>query len=469
MPIPRISRIRRWIATTCGLICLTAFASFVGLSQDVGRQYDQKSEPSFNRQRGINILRQLREVLKDRYYDQTFHGINIEARFKEAEDRIKTQDKNWQIYRTIASVIDELNDSHTIFLPPDRLFRVEYGFTTMMIGAKCFIVDVKKGSDADAKGVTPGDEVLAISGVAPTRASYNKINYIIYGLDPQEVVKLQLLGQTGKQREVDIKSKFISPEQRQKERKKRKDEEQAKPYTCREINSDLIACKLRTFSVDREAVDKMMKEVRGHKKLILDLRGNGGGYVDTELYLTSYFFDHDVAIGTENSRKKSKDVVSKSKKDDSFKGDLGVLIDSESASSSEIFARVIQLEKRGTIYGDTSMGAVMTAEEYGLVTPMFQNRMEAIGGEKYYVSFFEVTVADFVMRDGGRLEGTGVAPDIPIGPSPTALVQKADPVLAYAAGLLGAKMTAEQAGELHFLIPKSEEQSDKEGDDKEKK
>ncbi len=461
-------RIQRISFVAIAFICLLTLGSIAANSQNTARQYDADSDPKFNRQRGLNILKQIKEVLKDDYYDQTFHGMDLDKRFKEAEDRIKTQDKNWQIYRTIASLIDELNDSHTIFLPPDRLFRVEYGFTTTLIGMKCYVTDVKKGSDADAKGVKPGDEVLSISGVTPTRSSYTKINYIIYGLDPQEVVKLRLMGTDGNQREVDVKSKFISPEQREKERKKRKADEQSKPYICRELNADLIACKFRTFEVDREVVDKMMKEVRGHRKLILDIRGNRGGLLETERHLLSYFFDRDVVMGKEISKNKSKDAVIKGRKDDAFKGDLGVLIDSESASASDLFARVIQIEKRGTIYGDTSMGAVVVALEYGIVTPLYQMRMEHIGGEKYYVSLFEVTVADFLMSDGGRLEGVGVSPDIPIGPSPAALIMGNDPVLAYAAGLLGAKLTPEQAGALHFMIPKAEEQSDAEGENKKK-
>ncbi len=201
--------------------------------------------------------------------------------------------------------------------------------------------------------------------------------------------------------------------------------------------------------------------------MILDLRGNHGGLIDTLLYLTSYFFDREVKVGTERSKKKTRDIVVKGKKDASFKGDLGVLIDSESASSSEIFARTIQLEKRGTVYGDTSRGAVETALFYGLSTST--GGMNIYGIPYSFVAFFECSVGDFVMPDGGRLEGPGVSPDIAIGPSPAALVAKADPVLAYAAGLLGAKMTGEQAGELHFLIPKSEDQTDiDESDDKNK-
>jgi len=55
-----------------------------------------------------------------------------------------------------------------------------------------------------------------------------------------------------------------------------------------------------------------------------------------------------------------------------------------------------------------------------------------------------------------------------VGPSPMALLNKTDPVLAYASELLGSPITPEKAGEFYFLIPKSEDATDKdESDDKE--
>ena len=112
----------------------------------------------------------------------------------------------------------------------------------------------------------------------------------------------------------------------------------------------------------------MMKQVGSRKKMILDLRGNRGGYLETEMYTASWFFDHDIKLGTEKERNKTKDRIIKGREDGSFKGELVVLIDSESASASEVFARVMQLEKRGRVMGDTSMGAVMTSLQFGLAT-----------------------------------------------------------------------------------------------------
>jgi C-terminal processing protease CtpA/Prc len=71
-----------------------------------------------------------------------------------------------------------------------------------------------------------------------------------------------------------------------------------------------------------------------------------------------------------------------------------------------------------------------------------------------------VTVADLIMSDGQRLEKIGVLPDYPIGPSPYALSNRTDPVLAFAADLLKVKITPEDAGKLNFLYNKSEDEGD---------
>ena len=426
-------------------------------------QYDSKSDPKANRIRGLNILEQVNQVLSQKYYDESFRGINMKERFKTAEETIKKQDKNWQIYRTIAQVLIDLQDSHTTFLPPDRKYRVEYGFSNIIIGDQCYVVDVKKGSDADKKGLKAGDKIVSIGDIPVSRSSLWVINYLIYGLDPQEQLKLKTVTADGKTNDIAVASRFLSPKERSDERKKRKKDEQSKPFICRTLGTDVTACKLRTFEVEKEAIDRMMKEVGAGKKLILDLRGNGGGYVETMKHFTGKFFSEDVVIGTEISRGKKTVQQTNGSGDKAYRGDLLVLINSESASASEVFARVIQIEKRGIVVGDTSVGAVMTSIGYGIETALYG---KTIGTHQpYQVSFMSVSVGDLIMKDGNRLEGIGVSPDKPVGPSPQALFSRADPILAYAAELMGSPITAEKAGEMNFLLPKTEDAVDKDAPD----
>src|SRR5829696_941137 len=81
------------------------------------------------RERGVEILDEIKKILKLRYYDKNYRGIDIDEKFKQASEKVKTLETNSQVFRTIAQVLLEFNDSHTAFYPPGRAHRVEYGFT----------------------------------------------------------------------------------------------------------------------------------------------------------------------------------------------------------------------------------------------------------------------------------------------------------------------------------------------------
>ena len=368
-------------------------------------------------------------------------------------------DTNRQIFRVIAQVVLEFDDSHTTFYPPNRANRVEHGFRVQIIGLNCLVIDVKKGSDAEAKGLKMGDQIVKIGSYVPSRDTLWKINYILYSLDPQAVIPLTFVDQTGAERSIQINATFKSLKDQQKDREKARNEK-PEPYRCQSISPETTACKLKTFSVEKNVIDKMMGEVEDHKKLILDLRGNHGGLVTTEEYLTGYFFDHDVKGATFVTRDKTKEIVVKTLKDKVFRGDLIVLVDSESASASEVFARVIQLEKRGKVIGDISAGVVMTSN----YIPM-QNSRGVPGYETFSLYALNLTVADLIMSDGKRLEKAGVIPDQQARPTGQAFRDRLDPVLAYAASLFGANLSAEIAGNFHFLLTKREGEEDEKSDD----
>ena len=172
--------------------------------------------------------------------------------------------------------------------------------------------------------------------------------------------------------------------------------------------------------------------------MILDLRGNGGGYVETLKRLTSNVFTTDVKISETTGRKKSEPTLAKSRGSEAFQGKIVVLIDAESGSASEVFARVIQLEKRGTVIGDVSAGAVMESIYHA----------QEMGTESIVPFGISITNADVIMSDGKSLEHIGVVPDETIIPTAADLAARRDPVIARAVELLGGKITPEAAGQL---------------------
>jgi len=112
---------------------------------------------SFDRERGRMMLEVIKDDIRKNYYDPNFRGIDLDERFKVADDKIKQATSIGQVFGIVAQFAIELEDSHTVFLPPSRSYQTEYGWQMQVIGDKTFVVAVKPGSDAEKKGLQEGD------------------------------------------------------------------------------------------------------------------------------------------------------------------------------------------------------------------------------------------------------------------------------------------------------------------------
>ena len=435
----RILSIARFIVVVC-LIVLPGIAAVC---------FGQKPPSTFDKQRGQMMLKQIQEDLKKNYYDPEYHGMDLETRFKTAEEKIKQAQSLGQIFGTIAQILVELNDSHTYFLPPGFSAKTEYGWQMQIIGDKCFVTAVKPGSDAAAKGLTEGDEIYMLDGRGVVRENLWKIQYLYRALRPQPGMHVAIIKPDGQHQELDVMAK-VRQEAKVKDVtgagifdliRESETENRLHRHRSVEFGDDLFIWKMPQFDLEAAKVDDLVGNFKKKKAVIIDLRGNGGGYEETLLRLIGNLSDHDVKLGDLKRRKEIKPMVAKTVGKDAYKGKVIILIDSDSGSAAELFARTMQLEKRATVIGDVSSGAVMRAREYpheiGLDTVIF-----------YGVS---ITDADIIMSDGKSLEHVGVTPDEIRLPTAADLAAKRDPVLAYAASLAGVKLEPEKAGTLFPL------------------
>jgi carboxyl-terminal processing protease len=427
---------------------LLPVAVFAVLLFSVNLCLAQEKLGGHERDRGSAILAMVKKDVKSKYFDSTFKGIDIDKRFADADEKIQIAQSVGQVMGTIAQVLLEFSDSHTRFIPPQRASRTEYGWTPTMIGNKAIVTAIKPKSDAEAKGLKVGDQIVAVDNTIIDRANLWLMKYLYYTLRPQPGMRLSILrpGKTAEE-EITVLAK-ITQGQRLLDLTQGQDifkliresenEAHLNRHRYSSVADDLFIWKMPEFDMSESQVDDMMGKVKDHKKLILDLRGNGGGMVLTLNRLIGHFFDRDITVGEWKGREEFDPQIAKTRKKDIFTGEVIVLIDSESGSSSELFARVMQLEKRAKVIGDVSSGKVMVSRFFS----------RQVGMDR--VAFFgtSITIANVIMSDGKSLEKVGVIPDQLILPSPGDIAAGKDPVLTAAAEMLGHKIPPADAGKM---------------------
>ena len=331
---------------------------------------------------------------------------------------------------------------------------VTYGWSMQAFGDACYIVSVKKESDAAKKGVKVGDLVLQLDGIRPTRANLNMVRYVYYSLSPRPGVRLVVEHPDGVEDTIPVQAEvkreatvFDATDLEQwrflEERWRR---EGTHPNHHRAIVADsVMVWRMHQFARGGgvgyydDTIDRYMDEARKHRYLILDLRGNSGGAVVTLMRLLGHFFADTVPLGTDVRRDTTVTLTLAPVSGTPYSGEVLVLVDGQSASAAEITARTLQLRGRATIIGDRSAGAVMKS----LLLPLSLGSMERV------LSFYlQVTVSDWVMPDGKSLEGTGVIPNIAVLPTARDLAEGRDPALAFALELAGIKVDPCEAAKI---------------------
>jgi C-terminal processing protease CtpA/Prc len=411
----------------------------------------QGSFPAPERRKIQDILNAVRTQIAQKYYDSTFRGVNMQANYDSASAHIRDAISPDAALGAIAWYALQLNDSHTFFAPPSQTVSVEYGWNTAMIGDTCVVIEVNPESDAARQGVHVGDQLLNVNGFVPGRENLWQMNYVYRVLRPQAALHVAMRAPNSAPRELNLAAKVREHSKiidlsgadggRDLGQLIREGEKDADKYRglYLDVSNQVIVWKMPTFEVPLAQVRDVIAKAKNRKALIIDLRGNAGGYVAAMLEMVKQVNRDSVVIGMVQERRKMSPLVAKGGGANAFAGDLYVLVDSRSASASEMFARAIQLSKRGQVIGDHTAGAVMQSLYYPL----------SVGMDTRMFFGVQITEADVIMSDGGRLEHSGVTPDEMLLPTTADLAARRDPVLARAITLAGVPVDAEKAGALY--------------------
>ncbi len=164
------------------------------------------------------------------------------------------------------------------------------------------------------------------------------------------------------------------------------------------------------------ALSDAIESCKGCTGFVIDLRGNPGGIGGMAMGMAGFFVDHaGQLLGTMQMRDTSLKFAI-NPRTPQFTGQLAILVDGLSASTSEIFAGGLQDLKRARIFGSPTAGAAL---------PSVIERLP--NGDA-----FQYAIANYTSKGGAVLEGKGVTPDDLVRPTRAGLLRGEDEVLARA-------------------------------------
>ena len=328
----------------------------------------------------------------------------------------------------IDKIFTEL-DPHSIYIPADELARMNEQLKGEFegIGIEFFIVDdtirvvsTLPGGPSEKLGIKAGDKIVKVADTSVTGPE----------LSNQDVVG-SLKGPAGSEVKVTI---VRAGEPEPLEFTIKRDAVNIQSVDAAYMITDKIGyIKLARFAANTHdeflTAIKELKE-KGMKKMILDLRDNGGGYLDQATRLADEFLDDNKIIVYTEGRAYPKKVYRAGRPGAFEKGDLVVMINEHSASASEILTGALQDHKRATIVGRRSFGKALVQEEIGLkdgaamrltvaryYTPNGRSiqRSYANGVEAYNEEYYNRIVSEYEHPDSFNVSDTahyGIEPDV---------------------------------------------------------
>lgn len=356
-------------------------------------------------------------TVNDRFYEPSFNGVDWEAarlRYLPQLDRVRSDNG---FYGLLGRMIGELRDSHTrIYTPREYRNRLESVMSTVgvrvaEVEGSIAIVEVVPDTPAVTAGLRPGMIVTTVNGEdarerlqrltreAPADASPERRQRNIYSrlLSTRSSALLKL--------EVETPS---GPREFELARTER---EMPLSVSHRVLAGNIGFIAFNRFRSETAAdFNRALTQLATTDSLIIDLRGNPGGSIGAMLTIAQNFFPDARHVLTRRLRAPGsaaapeEQTYVRQSSDVRINGNLRaytrpltLLVDGQSASSSELLATVLREQRDARIVGRPSCGCVVAVRTNGY---------RLAGGGALYVA-----ETGFVTPRGNRMEGTGIEPD----------------------------------------------------------
>jgi len=301
-------------------------------------------------------------------------------------------------------------DPYTVYFPPQQASSFNdsiagnfggVGMQIDVVSGVLTVISPLKGTPAETAGIKAGDQIIKIDGTSTQGMSADDAVALIRG--PVGSIVTVSIVRSGSPLTFKLTRATIQV-----------------PEEDDAIISGTNVYKIALYEFTANSADLFDQaftrfKASGSKYLIIDLRGNPGGYLDAAVDIASHFLPKGTKIVTEDyAGKQQNDVeVSKGYDDVPAGTKIVVLVDGGSASASEILAGALQDNKAATIIGAQSFGkgSVQTVINIG-------------AGE------LKVTIARWLTPAGHWIMGNGITPDIKVtGATTTPKTPQDDPQL----------------------------------------
>lgn len=305
---------------------------------------------------------------------------------------ITNQEKVWGAIQGLAN---SLGDPYTYFLPPQekQIFeedvRGTFGGVGMQIGMKDGLLTViapLRGSPAERAGIKAGDRILKIDDATTTDMSVDRALYLIRGeIGKPVTLELYRDGAEDSYTVTIIREEIRVPTI---DGKKDGDIYIISLYGFPATGAELFRQELRNFVLS------------GSDKLILDLRGNPGGYLEIAVDMASWFLPAGKVVVSEQD-KDGEGTIYRSRGYDIFGPNLRmvVLVDGGSASAAEILAGALSQHGVAKLMGTKTFGKGSVQELVSITDD----------------TALKITIARWITPNGTSLSDGGLVPDFEVG------------------------------------------------------
>lgn len=245
------------------------------------------------------------------------------------------------------------------------------------------VLQVYDGSPAQEAGMRDGDTLYKVEGEEVTGEDLSDVVSKVKGEKGTQVTLTVLRADTGEEEELTITRDTIQAQTVSHEMK-----EDNVGY-IRIAEFDAV-----TYDQYKEALEDL--ESQGMEKLIVDLRSNPGGNLDTVCDILDLMLPEGLIVYTEDKNGEREEYTSD--EEHQFDKPLVVMMNGYSASASEIFAGAIQ---------DYGLGQIVGTQSYG--KGVVQSIFDLQDGTSV-----KLTIAEYFTPNGRSIDGEGITPDVEV-------------------------------------------------------